>query len=390
MKAVSAYLETEDPDQMISGIWADLAVQLGGVRPELLICFITAPLARHAAVITQALVGELAPVHHVVCTAESVAGIGAEIELKPALSALALCMPDAAVRPFHIDEEDWDAVLEGDRLGELMGPSDQVQGLMILSDPFSAPIVQLLQKLDRDYPEVPVFGGMASGVNRPGQVALICDGKVAHRGAIGVAFTGAIEIDTVVSQGCRPIGTPMQITRCQSNVIEELGGVPAIQAIEAMITGLSLQDRVLMQSKGLFIGAAVDARHQTLGPGDFLIRSLVSVKAETGAVAIGDYVHQGQTIQFHLRDADAADAEMRLLLEGEVLLSGVPEAVLMFTCNGRGQRLFNLPHHDAALVQSQVGKIPLAGFFAAGEIGPVGGRNFVHGQTAALALLRSR
>jgi len=146
----------------------------------------------------------------------------------------------------------------------------------------------------------------------------------------------------------------------------------------------------LLQVGGLQVGRVIDEGKGNYGRGDFLVRSLVGVKRDTGAVLIGDYVRVGQTLQFHVRDAKSADEEMRLLLEGETMLAanGQPTGALLITCNGRGTRLFDMPHHDVTLARQILGDIPIAGFFAAGELGPVGDKNFIHGHTAALALFR--
>jgi small ligand-binding sensory domain FIST len=181
------------------------------------------------------------------------------------------------------------------------------------------------------------------------------------------------------------------ITRSKQNVIEELDGKPALAAIEEMMSKVPLHDRQLATTGGLQVGRVIDAGKGGYGLGDFLIRPLIGVKRETGAVVIGDLVRTGQTVQLHVRDAKAAAEEMRLLLEGETLLtpsSSQPAGALLITCNGRGTRLFEMPHHDISLTRQVLGSIPVAGFFAAGELGPVGEKNFIHGHSAAMAVFR--
>jgi small ligand-binding sensory domain FIST len=261
----------------------------------------------------------------------------------------------------------------------------------MFADPFTTPVVQLLDACSQCYPGAPVIGGMASGMQNPGDTRLALDGDIHTSGLVGVSFSGDIEIDTVVSQGCRAVGETFVVTKGHQNIIETLDGKPALAAIEEMVQGLPLLDRQLLANGGLQVGRVIDQGKGTYGKGDFLIRSLVGVRRETGAVLIGDMIRTGQTLQFHVRDARTAHEEMRLLLEGETMLASSgdqPAGVLLITCNGRGTRLFDKPHHDVALTREILGNIPIAGFFAAGEIGPVGNRNFVHGHTAVLALFR--
>jgi small ligand-binding sensory domain FIST len=155
-----------------------------------------------------------------------------------------------------------------------------------------------------------------------------------------------------------------------------------------MLEDLPPKDRELVEKVGLQIGRAIDERKGNFGRGDFLIRNILSLDRRQGHLTIGDMVHENQTVQFQVQDSHSADEDLRLLLQGELLLANAPAGVLMFTCNGRGTHLFGSPHHDIGTVRSVLGSVPIAGFFCAGELGPVGGRNFIHGQTVSLALFR--
>jgi small ligand-binding sensory domain FIST len=114
---------------------------------------------------------------------------------------------------------------------------------------------------------------------------------------------------------------------------------------------------------------------------------VIGADPRTGAIADSDGVSVGETVRFHVRDADAADEDLHHML-GTV--KDRPAGALLFICNGRGSRTFSVPDHDAALVSKELGDVPLAGFFCAGEVGPVGGRNPLHGFTASLALVYQR
>ncbi len=184
----------------------------------------------------------------------------------------------------------------------------------------------------------------------------------------------------MVSQGCRPIGKPFVVTRAQRNFVEELGGEPALGRLRELAERATDAERELLQ-RGLHVGLVVDEHKAEFGRGDFLVRNVLGADRETGAIAVGDQVGVGQTVQFHVRDAEAADEDLRELLRGVDA-----RGALLFTCNGRGRHLFGTPDHDAGVVAQLLGPIPAAGAFCAGEIGPVGGRNFLHGFTASLAL----
>jgi small ligand-binding sensory domain FIST len=205
--------------------------------------------------------------------------------------------------------------------------------------------------------------------------------------AIGVSIAGDVDLQCVVSQGCRPIGRTLVITRAQRNRVLELGGRPAMAALEEMAATLDERERDLL-GKGLLMGTVIDERNRPFGRGDFLVRNLLGVDKDAGAILVGDLPRVGQTVQFHARDAITAAEDLQLLLDAEELKER-PFAALLFTCNGRGRRLFGAPDHDVRIIDDRLGPLPMAGFFAAGEIGPVGARSFLHGHTAALALFRA-
>lgn len=187
----------------------------------------------------------------------------------------------------------------------------------------------------------------------------------------------------VVSQGCRPIGEPMVITTAERNMIGGLGGVSALSKLRSVFAELPTRDQRLVQN-GLHVGRVINEYQEKFEYGDFLIRNVVGIDSEAEIISIGDYVRPGQTVQFHVRDAESADAELDSLLSQHA--GGLFGSALLFTCNGRGMNLFPDPDHDAQLIRKNFGDIPTAGFFAAGEIGPVGQQNFMHGFTASLVL----
>jgi small ligand-binding sensory domain FIST len=230
------------------------------------------------------------------------------------------------------------------------------------------------------------IGGMASGSQSPGENRFVLNGAVYDSGAVAVELEGPVKIRTVVSQGCRPIGRSLIVTKVDQNIIRELGRRPALEVFRAVFADLPDEDRARVQ-QGLHIGRVINEYQETFERGDFLVRNVMGAD-DAGGVAITDVVRVGQTVQFHVRDADTADEDLRSLLNRARQNrrgAGVAGA-LLFTCNGRGSRLFSTPDHDVSTIHAIEGKIPVAGFFAMGEIGPVGGQNFVHGFTASIAL----
>jgi small ligand-binding sensory domain FIST len=221
---------------------------------------------------------------------------------------------------------------------------------------------------------------MASAGSGPGANRLVVDDRVLDRGAVGVLLPPTVGVRTIVSQGCEPIGEPLTVTRSERNMIHEIAGRPALERLQEVIAGLGPEERA-KAAKGLHIGRVIDEHRSEFARGDFLVRNVLGADRENGAVAIGDEVVIGDTVQFHVRDAESADLDLRALLDGQRA-----EAALVFTCNGRGSHLFAEAHHDASVVAESLDTLAVGGMFCAGEIGPVGPRNFVHGFTASVAL----
>lgn len=311
-------------------------------------------------------------------TAVGVIGGAREVEARSGLSLFAARLPGTGVNPLRLRAR---AGSEGPLFEGL--PSRAGGALLVLTDPFSFPADAFLDHVDRVLPGTTVVGGLASAARGPGGNRLALDGQVVCEGAVGVHLEGAIEVSTVVSQGCRPIGQAYVVTRAERNVVYELGGKAAFERLRELASEASEDDRVLMRA-GLHLGCVVDEHQLDFNRGDFLVRGVIGADPTTGAIAVGEVVPVGRTVQFHVRDAASADEDLRDLLAGTSA-----DAALLFTCNGRGTNMFPGPDHDAATIERLLGPIPLAGCFCAGELGPVGTRSFLHAFTASLALFRS-
>ena len=355
--------------------------------PDLAVIFLSRHFAADADRLAPAICSLLGTEHVLGCTGESIVGTSREVEDEPAVSLFLAHWPKVSLRPFHLEFE---RTREGDVFAgwpdDLAGDWPKESFLLVLADPFSFPADFLLERLNEDRPGISAIGGMASGGHSPGENRLILGRHTYPEGAVGALVHGPVRLRTVVSQGCRPIGQPFVVTKAERNIIQQLGGKPALIQLKQIFDELPTRDQVLVQ-RGLHVGRAMSEYKDHFEQGDFLVQNVIGIDPQTGAIATGGYIRAGQTVQFHVRDQESADGELKQMLGGVKSAAGsAPAGGLLFTCNGRGTRLFKEPHHDAAAIDKLLGQIPLAGFFAQGEIGPVGGQNFIHGFTASVAL----
>jgi small ligand-binding sensory domain FIST len=356
--------------------------------PDLVFVFFSPQHARLADSLNRAIHDQLAPRCLVGCIAESVIGSDREVEDEAAISMWAAWWGNkVSADPFHLTLEH---TADGP---SLMGWPDSIvdaearaSALLIVGDPFSLPTDLLLLRVNEDYPGLRIVGGMASGVSAAGQCRLFLDGTVHNEGAVGVLLQGSFGLRPVVSQGCRPIGRPFVVTKGEENVILQLGGKPPLSVLQELWQSLDERDKKLFQ-QGLHVGRVINEYQSDFQRGDFLIRNVIGLDRTTGALAITDRVRVGQTLQFQVRDAATADEDLHALLQFDLVAHVKPPvSALLFSCNGRGSRLFGVADHDVGVLRAEAGPIPVAGFFAQGELGPVGGQNFIHGFTASVAL----
>jgi small ligand-binding sensory domain FIST len=389
MRFASAISDAESTADAVAAVVRD--AKQGGVAADAVFVFFTAAHRDEAESIVENLWLELDPQIMVGCSAEGVIGGDVEIERAPGISLLVAEMPGVRLHPFHIGEQDWSSLLaDPAALAERMGCGPQTRGIIGFGDPFTTPLNPFLAAIDRAAGAAPLIGGMASSARQPGQNVLVRNDDVITDGFVGVSLSGPLEVETIVSQGCRPIGKTLLVTRAHDNVIEQLGGKPALKALRENVEGMTEKDKALLQN-GLLIGRAMSEYRESFGRGDFVVRNLMGVDQESGAIAVADTVRTGQTVQFHVRDAETASEDLSLLLEShqQAAAGKAPAAgALLFSCNGRGTRMFDSPCHDVSAARAAMPSTPVAGFFAAGEIGPVGGKNYVHGHTASFALIR--
>jgi small ligand-binding sensory domain FIST len=324
----------------------------------------------------------------VACTGSGVIGVDREMEKRGAVSLLAGRMPDVDIQSFHVTEDD---------VEEAGGPSywhyklglepEPKRNLMIFGDPFSIASIRLVNELTEAYPGAPLLGGLVSGGQDRGEHQIILNDKTYTNGAVGLSFSGNVALHAVVSMGCRPIGQPLIITRAEKNVIFEMGGRPPIHVLHDMLPTLPERDQQLAKS-ALLLGRVINEYQEDYLQGDFLIRNLIGGDDKSGALAVGDYMHTGQTVQFQVRDGQTAHDDLRHgLVKVKQGLGDTPVlGSLAFICLGRGQSMYGAPSHDVRLLRKFFPELPVAGFFCNGEIGPVGDRSYVHGFTTVLGL----
>jgi small ligand-binding sensory domain FIST len=347
-----------------------------GEAPDLALLFVTRSHVPVLDEIVGAVRQTLRPGALIGATAVSVIGGAHEVEEQPALALWA-----ARTGPVISVSIDAAEGFDGWSFAGLHPPvADEARTLVLLAEPSSFPVDPFLEHVAARHPDLRVIGGIASAGFGPGANRLVVDGTLRSSGAVGVLLSADQAVATVVSQGCRPIGDPFTVTRSERNVIYEIGGRPALERLQELL-GTLTESELAMAREGLHLGRVIDEHQTEFGRGDFLIRNVLGGDREVGAIAVGDVVEVGDVVQFQVRDATSADEDLRLLLDDRDAA-----AALVFTCNGRGMRLFGRPDHDAEVVVRSIDSPAVAGMFCAGEIGPVGTRSFLHGFTASVAL----
>ena len=368
-----------------------VARRLGPGPLSLTLAFITPHFANHHARLYGLASRYLECETFLGCSGGGVIGGGEEVERAPAVTLVAARLPDVRIEPFHLSGP----------LPDLDGPPEAWERLVgvrardepqfvLLADPFSCRPEALLAGLDYAFPSSPKIGGLASGATSPGLNALFLDDEVFSEGTVGVALCGDIAIDTVVAQGCRPIGDLMRVTGCRGNLLYELDGSPAFEVLRDLFATLDERDRHLA-STALFVGVLMDEFSEEPQVGDFLIRNLVGVDPRRGAIAVGENLQDGMRLRFHVRDAQTSAEDLHTMLKSyEKTLPGSVAGALLFSCLGRGVGLYGRPNFDTGVFHEHLGDVPVGGFFCNGEIGPVGGATFLHGYTSSFGLFRPR
>ena len=396
MKWASALNESLPLETALDQAIAAILAQLGGAQPDLMMVFTCEHGKQECADMIALLRQRFPDCLLLGSSAGGVIGNGQEIEQSAALSVTAACLPDVKLVPFHLENDQLpDPELTAEKRqewGALLGVANTEQPhFILLADPFTFNPELLINGLDQAFPSSRKIGGLVSGANQPGEHILYLGNQIYHSGLVGLALHGDIEVDTVVAQGCRPIGEPLFVTEVEQNRILKLDGKTPLEVLQTLYEKLDERDRELLQNS-LFVGMTMQESQLSYQQGDFLIRNIIGIDSNNGALAIGAIPQQNSVVQFHLRDAQTSTDDLNALLQRFAGMSEAerPKGSLLFSCLGRGVHLYGEPNHDSLIFQRHLESVPLGGFFCNGEIGPVQGTTFVHGYTSAFGLFRPK
>jgi small ligand-binding sensory domain FIST len=387
--AASAITRSVDWEEALEGAIQEASSSGETAPADLALLFASADYGEHLPAMVRRVQSATGAAIVAGCTGQGIIGPEREIEGEPAVSLMSLPLPGATLRACHITQDHLDQAHEPGFWHHHTGVSpDDANAWFIFADPFHLDVETFLDSFAEAYAGLPIVGGLSSALAHPHQTFVFLNGEVYEEGAVAIALGGAYTVHSVVSQGCDPIGEPWIITSANGSVIETISQRPAYEVLVDTLRALPA-DKQQRASRNLLVGLAMDEYKDSFGRGDFLIRGLMGADQKSGALAIGARPRVGQTIQFQIRDAEAADDDLRHLLNEarESLGSTRPVGALLCSCNGRGAGLFGTPDHDARTLAQQLGAVPVAGFFCNGEIGPVGKNIFLHGFTASLGLI---
>ena len=389
MKWASAISESENVEEAVSEC-AESIKSIVGNSPDLVFVFPSFNFSGQFKDISNALSKHFENSVIMGCSGNGVIGAGREVEHTPGFAMCAAELPEVEITPFHISDSD---LPDGDdppnKWENVLGVSRESRpNFVLLADPFSVRGENLLMGMDYAYPDCKIVGGLASGGTQPGSNALYLNNITYDHGIAGVALSGNIEINTIVAQGCKPIGSLSRITKCERNILQELDGRSPFDILGETYNDLNEADQKLFQNS-LFLGVVMDPFESSPGIGDFLIRNIVGANPDAGQLAVGQMLREGQLVQFHLRAAQTSTENLSNMLDEYQSTPFGPETgALMFSCLGRGKYLYEEPDHDTDLFREKIGDLPLTGFFCNGEIGPVSGSTFLHGYTSSFGIFK--
>ncbi|CAM2011159.1 FIST signal transduction protein [Acanthopleuribacter pedis] len=365
--------------------------QFEGQSPDVVFVFVSAQFRGAFDQIPRLLVDVCQPAQIFGACGGGILADGDEVEMEPGLAVMAGLLPDVFCHSFSITPEEFGDLDSAKLIDKIGVPAENSPSFVLLFDPFSCPLDPFLHLMDQTFPFSQKIGGLVSGGQGPGQHALFHGGHCTDRGMVGLVFDGNLAMDTMVAQGCRPIGSPLFLTSVAGSVIREINGEVPRAVLESIYAGLSEPDRQLFRH-ALFVGIEMQPEDRIYNRGDFLIRNLMGIDPNHGFLQVGADLTHIKVAQFHVRDTQTSRDDLRLQLDRyqETLAERRPVGALMFSCLGRGIRFYDEPNVDSGLVHSVFDGLPMGGFFCNGEIGPVQGRTFVHGYTSSLGFLRPR
>ena len=393
MKWASAVSDNESLEAAVNECVSQVRSELGDGALDLAVVFVSSQHAHEYGIVPGLVKEGLEAKVLFGCSAGGVIGGGREVELRPGFSITAARLPDIELFPFHVDQDYLPDPDAGPQAWEDVThvTADKEPSFLLLADPLTFPAQEMAAGLDYAFSKSVKVGGLASGDAQGGGNVLYLGDQIHHSGAIGLAVCGNIMMDTIVAQGCRPVGKPMHVTRAQQNLLLELDNRPTLEVLRELFLSLNERDQELARNS-LFLGVQMNGFVEEPRQGDFLIRNLIGLDPRSGVLAIGETMQEGQVVQFHLRDAETSAEDLQTMLSRypEDNKDANPQGALLFSCLGRGQHLYGRPDHDTDMFRSLTGPIPLGGFFCNGEIGQVGGTTYLHGYTSSFGIFRPK
>jgi small ligand-binding sensory domain FIST len=363
--------------------------QMDGKSVDLTIIFVSPQFKDKYEDIPKLIRDRISSKHFLGCSGGGIIGGGKEAEQQAAFSMTCANLPDVEIQGIHTDtmklpDQDTAPSVWREWLGVDV---EKNPSFIFLADPFSFQGEEFLAGVDFAYPNSSKVGGLASGAQAQGGNALYLNDKIHNNGLIGLALSGNIGMDTIVAQGCRPIGEPVKVSKCDGTLLTGMDGQPPLELLQSVYEGLDENDKSLVQTS-LFLGIEMDPLKDNPQQGDFLIRNIMGVEREIGGIHVGTLLREGQLVQFHLRDKAMSAEDLKLMLTRYKANKNFKNTsgALLFSCLGRGQYLYGKPNHDADMFRDHIGDIPLGGFFCNGEIGPVGKTTFLHGYTSSFGI----
>lgn len=393
MRWASVLSRERSPKFAVEEALESIATGLAGEVPDLVIPFAFPSRTEQYPFALEAIAERYPGAALIGCSAAGIVGGGHEVEHQPGLSLTAAVLPGVKVETFHLQPTEIDVLGDEDLLWHRrfgIEPREDPH-FILLPDPFTCDAAALLKTLDSAYPTSAKVGGLASGGRTPGDNQLFEGGEIHSAGAVGLTLRGNIAMDTIVAQGCRPIGDPLFVTWAEDNIICQLEGRRATEVLSELYESLSGDDQELFRTS-LHLGVVMHEGEQVYRHGDFLIRNVIGMDPDSGVLAVGEQLNNGQVVQFHLRDARTSATDLETMLDRckQDLGTAIPSGTLLFSCLGRGEQLYGVAHHDSRMIASNFDQVPVGGFFCNGEIGPIGGRSFLHGYTSSIAVFRAR
>lgn len=322
------------------------------------------------------------------CTSNGVIADNREFENEPGISVSLFHFPETTARAIHAPENVLSSLLgDGPTLKQHLRDHHQANSWILFGSSESIAGDQWLQDWDAATGSAVTVGGFAGVDPTTLQSALFLNGEILHQGAVALSLEGEVRIEPLISQGCRPVGSPWTVTRSEQNIIQQIGNRPILEVLRDTLEGMSRTDQ--KQARGnIFIGVVRDEYKAEFATGDFLVRNLAAIDPQSGAVAIATPLRVGQNLQFQIRDAQTASIGFEELLrtKADDLRGHEVLGACLCDCIGRGSSLYGVPDHDASLIQSIFPGLPVGGLFCNGEFATQQNRTLLHGYAASLGL----